>query len=154
MRPKLLREYPKFVYLGKSSEYEGAVHLRCPSWDCGWYWGFGYIQRWNSISRDIDFHSHLDSVLFHTDKNCLAALNTVFDKGFVLKTDKKKFQFLDLVKTIYHFREMAEVYRHGGSFISGSPLGYDVVRNDDEYRRINYEVLPKLIDELYKLLGV
>lgn len=40
--PELLRDYPEKVYLGK---YGGEdVWLARPSWNCGWYWGFGYVQ--------------------------------------------------------------------------------------------------------------
>ena len=41
--------------------------LEAPSWDCDWYWGFGYVEEYTrhdkpSASRDIVSHTHVDSL--------------------------------------------------------------------------------------------
>jgi len=38
---KTLREYPKKTFLGISEGEK--IYLTAPSWDCGWYWRFGYL---------------------------------------------------------------------------------------------------------------
>ena len=153
--PKLLREYPKFIKLGESTELEGGVYIERPSWDCGWYWGFGYLQRWNYRKRDIDFHTHIDS-RFSVNKdgkqcNWFEGIKDLLDKGDVFESDRDRWKFLEIVKTIYSLKETAEVLGRGGSYYGDNPC-MELIKNHDEERRINCKVIPALIDEMYKLL--
>ena len=58
--------FGKDIYLlGVDSNNEN-VWLEAPSWDCGWYWGFGYVERYTNNknpqnARDITSHTHIDS---------------------------------------------------------------------------------------------
>lgn len=155
--PKLLREYPKFVKLGTSSHFSGDVFIVRPTWDCGWYWGFGYLERWDSRKDDIDFHSHIDYE-FGTNKdgrrcNWYEGMKEVLDKGDVFKNDSDRWKFLEIVKTIYNLKMTAEVLGRGGSHYTKNPLS-DEIKQHNEVRRINQYLIPKLIDEMYKVLGV
>lgn len=155
--PKLLREYPKFTKLGTSTELDGDVFISCPTWDCGWSWGFGYLQRWNARRGDIDFHTHINSQ-FSKDKdgrgcNWYTGMQDLFDQGDVFENDKQRWKFLEIVKTIYNLKMTAEVLGRGGSHYGNNPLSEEI-KNHDEVRRINEYLIPKLIDEMYKVLGV
>lgn len=155
--PKLLREYPKFVKLGTSTEFDGDVFIVRPTWDCGWYWGFGYLERWNSRKGDIDFHIHIDSQ-FSENKdgrrcNWYDGMKDLLDQGDVFENDRQRWQFLEIVKTIYNLKMTAEVLGRGGSHYADNPLS-DEIYNPMEVRRINEDLIPKLIDEMYKVLGV
>lgn len=153
--PKLKREYPEFVTLGESGYFDGKVQIRRPSWDCGWYWGFGYLERWNARAKDIDFHSHFDDEIFNVPgKHGRQVIQELFGDTFVIKDDAKVWKFLDIMKTIYALKETAEVLERGGSNYAATPGCRDVVMNYDEVRRINCEVIPVLIDKMYELLGV
>lgn len=153
--PTLKREYPEFVTLGKSDKFGGKVQIRCPSWDCGWYWGFGYLERWNARAKDIDFHSHFDDEVFNVPgKHGHQVIKEMFGDTFVIKDDKNVWKFLDIMKTIYALKETAEVLDRGGGNYASEPECRDVVMNHDEVRRINCEVIPVLIDKMYELLGV
>jgi hypothetical protein len=35
------QEFPPKVYLGTNDGE--SIYLSAPRWDCGWYWGFGYL---------------------------------------------------------------------------------------------------------------
>lgn len=155
--PKLLREYPKFVKLGTSTYFDGDVFIVRPTWDCGWYWGFGYLERWNARKDDIDFHVHLDYE-FGTDKRgrrCqwYEGMKEVLDQGDVFENDLQRWQFLEIVKTIYNLKMTAEVLGRGGSHYASNPLS-DEIYNPIEVRRINEYLIPKLIDKMYVVLGV
>lgn len=155
--PQLLREYPKFTKLGTSTELDGDVFIERPSWDCGWYWGFGYLERWNPRKGDIDFHTHINSQ-FSKDKdgrgcNWYTGMQDLFDQGDVFENDKQRWKFLEIVKTIYNLKMTAEVLGRGGSHYGNNPLSEEI-KNHDEVRRINDYLIPKLIDEMYKVLGV
>lgn len=153
--PKLLREYPKYIKLGDSTGYGGGVYIERPSWNCGWYWGFGYLERWNYRKCDIDFHIHMDSH-FSVNKdgkqcNWLDGMKDLLDKGDVFKSDHDRWKFLEIVKTIYELKETTEVLGHGGSYYGNNPCA-ELIMNHDEVRRINCKVIPALIDEMYKVL--
>lgn len=155
--PKLLREYPTFAKLGTSSHFDGDVFIVRPTWDCGWYWGFGYLERWNGRKGDIDFHSHIDHE-FGTNKdgrrvNWYEGMQELLDQGDVFENDKQRWKFLEIVKTIYNLKMTAEVLGRGGSHYGNNPLSEEI-KNHDEVRRINEDLIPKLIDEMYKVLGV
>lgn len=155
--PQLLREYPKYVKLGTSTEFDGDVFIERPSWECGWFWGFGYLERWNARKGDLDFHTHINSQ-FSKNKdgrscNWYEGMKDVFDKGDVFENDHQRWQFLEIVKTIYNLQMTAEVLGRGGSFYDTNPLS-DEIYNPIEVLRINEDLIPKLIDEMYKVLGV
>lgn len=145
---KLLREYPEQVYLGK---YKGEdVYLARPSWDCDWYWGFGYVQ-------NKYLHTHLDSMCMVNDRlvNLWDGLTHHIKGGKVhaMHLRKKLWTFCEVVQTIYHLKKTAEVLGRGGSHYTTNPCA-DLIRNPDEVKRINEVLIPKLIDEMYVALGV
>ena len=155
--PQLLREYPTFTKLGTSSHFDGDVFIVRPTWDCGWYWGFGYLERWNSRKGDIDFHAHIDHE-FGTNKdgrrvNWYEGMQEVLDQGDVFENDKQRWQFLEIVKTIYNLKMTAEVLGRGGSHYAVNPLSEEI-KHHNEVRRINNYLIPKLIDKMYVVLGV
>ena len=155
--PQLLREYPTFTRIGTSSHFDGDVFIVRPTWDCGWYWGFGYLERWNARRRDIDFHTHIDSQFSKNkdgrDCNWYEGMKDMFDQGDVFENDHHRWQFLEIVKTIYNLKMTAEVLGRGGSHYASNPLS-DEIKHHNEVRRINNYIIPKLIDEMYKVLGV
>lgn len=153
--PKLLRDYPKYIKLGESTDLDGGVYIERPSWDCHWYWGFGYLQRWNYRTQDIDFHTHIDDEFSKLPDgrkcNWFDGMKALFDNGDVFKSDKDRWKFLEIVKTIYSLQETAEVLGRGGSHYGANPCA-ELIMNHDEVRRINCKVIPALIDEMYKVL--
>ena len=55
--------FGKNVYLIGVDLNDEKVFLEAPSWDCGWYWGFGYLERYTNNrnilgSKDISSHNH------------------------------------------------------------------------------------------------
>ena len=155
--PKLLREYPKFTKLGTSSHFDGDVFIVRPTWECGWYWGFGYLERWNGREGDIDFHSHIDHE-FGTNKdgrrvNWYEGMQDLLDQGDVFVDDHDRWKFLEIVKTIYNLKMTAEVLGRGGSHYASNPLA-DEIKHHNEVRRINNYLIPKLIDEMYNTLYI
>ena len=153
--PKLLREYPKYIKLGDSTACEGGVYIERPSWDCGWYWGVGYLEGCNYRKNDIDFHSHIDTEFSKLPDgrgcNWFDGMKAVLDKGDVFESDKDRWKFVEIVKTIYSLKETAEVLGRGGVHYGTNPCA-ELIMNHDEVRRINCKVIPVLIDEMYKLL--
>lgn len=122
-------------------------YVKAPSWDCGWYWGFGYIRTFTNnrapeMSRDIDSHYHWESFKDYPQPNHL--IETPF-------TQNEWWKLRELAKTIYTLRETAEVLGRGGSHITTNPLR-ELLTDETMVKRINEELIPKLWEEMRKIL--
>ena len=136
---KTIREYKKKTFLG---EHNGErIYLTAPSWDCGWYWGFGYL-------GNSDCHYHVDGL--SKDKNLHDGFLDHFGDSFVVSKDKV-WEFAELFQTFYTLKETAEVLNKGGSYLSKNPCS-EIIKNPDEVKRINEVVLPEIFDAIYKIL--
>lgn len=150
---KLLREYPENVYMGMTEDGD-RIYLRRPSWDCGWYWGFGYLGNDNC-------HYHLSGLTSEHKNNLWNALRKEFPidtgagAGAVAQMWRRKtlWEFCEVVKTVYTLREAAEVLGRGGAHYTENPCK-ELIQNPDEVKRLNEVVIPRLIDEMYVALGV
>lgn len=132
------------------------VFLRQASWDCGWYWGFGYIKEPNS-------HSHWSSLVgkqeyYDIDKSCwrlstnyIYHLNENPEFTHTVLTDRESWDLAELMESFYALRNIAEVFNRGGSHITTNPIK-DIIKNSKEVDRINKIVLPELFKEVYKIL--
>lgn len=135
-----MTEYKK-VLLGKVDGEN--IYLDPPSWDCGWYWGFGYL-------GNRYCHYHVDGLMKNT--NLFAGIKEHFDKDtFILKSDREVWIFAELFATFYTLKKTAEVLRRGGSHYTNNPCK-EIIINGAEVERINKIVLPAIFKEIYKLL--
>lgn len=155
MNKKVCKAFGKKTYLlGKDKE--GIWYwLEEASWDCDWYWGFGYVETYTNnknpeMSRDINSHQHFDGLFLKGPKMC----KDMFDDFFAETplNNNEKWKLLELMRTIYTMKEYSEVICRGGSNITNNPAE-EVIKNQDEYNRINEIILPKLFEEVYKILG-
>lgn len=127
-------------YLGKLDGEK--VWLEPPYWDCGWYWGYGYIHNKN-------LHTHFS--MLDTNDNLYNAIQKRFNNTFSLQ-GSNLWTFCELMQTFYYLKEIAEVYSRGGSHYASNPLA-DILRNPEEHKRINEIILPKLFIEIDKLFA-
>ena len=140
-------------YLGKDKD--GANRwLEAPSWDCGWYWGFGYIETYTNNenperSRDISEHTHFNNLFLNGNK-------CAFDmfKGFFISTplsDDEIWTLCDYMMTYYTLRETAELYRHGYSWLT-KRAKINIIKNQAQENTINNVLLPELFKHIEALL--
>lgn len=80
------------------------VRLARPSWDCGWYWGFGYIQNRN-------LHTHFDSFDRENNRNMRDSIKARFTEWTL--NDKDTWTFCELMRSFYLLKETAEFYHTG-----------------------------------------
>ncbi len=118
------------------------IWLSAPSWDCGWYWGFGYL-------GNRDCHYHIDGLDKY--KNMFDAIKEHFGESLTIKDDKKLWTFCELIATFYALKETAEVLGRGGSHYTTNTCA-DIIKNKKEANRINDEVMPAIFHELSELL--
>lgn len=118
------------------------IQLSPPSWDCGWYWGFGYLGNRNC-------HYHLDGL--NKDKNLYDALKEHFGDSLTIK-EKDLWTFCELIATAYSLKEAAEVLGRGGAHYTTNPCK-DIIINKAETDRINSIVLPAIFDQIHLILN-
>lgn len=146
MQKKEIHAFGKHYLLG--SDKEGIKHyLQKPSWDCDWYWGFGYIHTYTNnnnpeMSRDLNSHYHWDS--FKEYPHPIHLVKTPF-------TENEWWKLRELAKTIYTLRETAQLFHLGSAHITNNPLR-DEIKNPEIAEHINKVLIPKLWAEMEKIL--
>lgn len=106
------------------------------SWDCGWYWGFGYIGNRN-------LHCHFDGHLLHKWE-----IADIFVDPYYTQTTWYVIQ--DLFKQAYALKEAAAVYRYGGHVTSDQSISA-LIRDQEMTTRLNAD-LQKVLDKLWQVL--
>lgn len=148
------------VFFGTRKEDNARIYLSAPSWDCGWYWGFGYLGNKNEhyhlsgykskqhciADRDGKFHVLTES----RNKNIYDCLLEDYDLNPNIKS--KLWEFCELIQTAYSLKETAELLGRGGSHYTSNPCK-DTIVNTEEVNRINEVVLPAIFDAIHALLN-
>ena len=85
MKKQKNHAFGKDIYLLGKDNGDTLYWLEAGSWDCKWYWGFGYVETYTnnnhpSRSRDISSHQHFDSLFLTKTK-----MVTLHSKSFLLK---------------------------------------------------------------------
>ncbi len=138
---------PKFL-LGHRKDGDARTFLEAPTWDCNWYWGFGYLRNCDGYFHLHNFQQPQNVHGVKRNINMRDALLEDYDLNERIKNDL--WTFCELVETVYTLREAAEVYNRGGSHYAVNPC-VNSIKNAEEYRRINWEVLPSIFDTIYNL---
>lgn len=114
------------LYLGKDFNDE-RIYLSKHSWDCNWYWGFGYLGNKN-------MHFHIRSWLTGHQ----ATEWEIHLKDTKL-TPANWWVIGDLFKQAYALKECAEAYRSGGHW-TDTAESLRAKRDDDLIKRINSDL--------------
>lgn len=138
---KTLANYKEKVLLGRTED--GAIFLSAPSWDCGWYWGFGYLGNKNC-------HYHVDGL--NKEKNLYDALKEHFGESFIVKSDNDIWKLAELFKTFYTLKSMSELYHLGGSHYTTNPCK-DLLQNKDQEDHVNNVLIPNVLHAIYEVLN-
>lgn len=137
---KTLSTYREKTLLGKVNGEN--IYLYAPKWDCGWYWGFGYL-------GNNRCHYHVDGLM--KDCDLYTGFKNHFGDTFLIK-ESDIWVFAELFKTFYLLKKCAELYKDGGAHYTTNPIK-DLIINTDEVERINSVLLPALFEEIYKVIA-
>ena len=139
----IIRNGRKQYLLGRDDI--GKVWLEEAHWDCNWYWGLGYVEMFGKLSC----HTHFDIQFFRSNKNGYDRFKELIRETPL--SDKELWQLLELMKSAYTMREYSDMLYRGGSHYTENPCK-DIIKNDSEYKRINEEVIPAIMNQVYALL--
>lgn len=121
--------FGKNIYLLGTDENGIKYWLEEPKWDCGWYWGFGYVETYTNnkkpeLSKDICSHSHISGFLGYQEeysfqKQCFVKgeyiHNLIDSKTFASTTfnDKESWELSELFNQFYFMQKAAENFGRG-----------------------------------------
>lgn len=160
----------KIFLLGQDSE--GINYwLEAPKWDCGWYWGFGYIEtytnnKYPSRAKDINSHQHFSGFVgqqetYDYEKKCFVKseyIHNVYENKKFAKTtfsENEGWQLSELFKQFYLLREMAEYCNKkpvAGCNIT-TVLTVDQGDLTEWGEKINKVMIPKITNEIIRILS-
>lgn len=130
------------VFFGERKDDLSSIFIRPPSWDCGWYWGFGYLG--NNCE-----HYHLSEYANGRSINMYDAL--LVDYELNPKIADNLWKFCELSLTAYSLKTAAGVLVRGGSHMTTNPVA-DIIKNPAEVDRINKQVLPAIFDAIAEII--
>lgn len=137
----MMAHLPARLYVGN---HDGErIYLSRPSFDCNWYWGFGYLGNRNC-------HYHLDGIGKHENINFHDALLKHFGDSFIVK-GADLWKFAEIVLTIYKLKSAAQMFHLGGSHMTTNP-GAAMLKKTEWETELNEILIPAQILELYKIL--
>ena len=136
----------KELYLGRlRDDFQDlggeAIYLYKHSFDCGWYWGMGYI-------GNKDLHTNFKST-FLKDR-VTYDIKDIFSKTKL--TQSNWWNILEMFETAYALREAAEVYHRGGSHITTN-LCREKLKDEELAARLNKD-LKEVLDTVWKYIEV
>ena len=148
--------FGKKIYLLGTFKDGHNFWLKEPTWDCGWYWGFGYVSTYQS-------HQHYDGLCFNKyeyydhKKGCFQQgeyIHKLSDRPDVVACsliEREQWILSDLMKMAYTLKKTAELYRQGNAHLTSHELVPQLKRPDRE-KEINEIELPAIFAQIEKLL--
>lgn len=131
-------------HLGKiRDDYPGnvageSIYLSKHSWDCGWYWGFGYIGNGR-------MHTHFDTVFLN---DTITDITDIFKSTRLTQEDW--WVLRDLFIQAYSLKQCASVYRIGGHQTDQKGIT-DIIKNEEMEKQINKD-LEIVLNKIWELV--
>ena len=153
MEKKTSKAFGKKVWLLGKDKDGINYWLEEPSWDCGWYYGFGFVETYThntrpDLARDINSHQHFDS-LFLNGPKCSKDMFKEFFAETPL-SDDEIWELVDYMKTFYTLKSVAELFKHGYSWQT-SKAKIDQLQSDEQNDLVNKVWLPEVFKRIEKL---
>jgi len=122
------------------------IYLEQGSFDCSWYYGFGYLEVLNRNHTDIKEHYHLNS--YNKETNLYDGIKANF-KALVLN-DSELWEFCDLMKMFYILKDSNELYKNGKANYTSHDLN---IKSKTMVKKILKDT-QKTIKKVHLLLGM
>lgn len=153
-KKKKTRAFGKDIYFLGQDERGTNYYLEAATWDCGWYWGGGYVKTYTnnnnpSIARDTRSYQRFDRLFFKGNKNGFDNFKEFFK--VTPFNDSEIWKICELMKSFYIAQKYSDMLHTGGAHYTTNPAKENI-QNVDEYQRINDKVIPAIMSELYKIL--
>lgn len=159
--------FGKDIYLLGEDEQGVKYWLESPKWDCGWYWGFGYVETYTNninphLSKDIDSHQHIKSSFIgkHEYYNTTTKqfelseyIHNIYDSPNLVKTtfsDKEGWELSELFQQFYFLQEAAENFGRGKCHVANTQAANWAKK--DLAKEINEDIIPQVTKRILEIL--
>ena len=158
LKKRVSEAFKKKVYLLGTFRDGRNFWLVEPKWECGWYWGFGYVETYT-----IESHQHYDGLCFKKyeyydhKKGCFQQgeyIHKLSDRPDVVACsliEREQWILSDLMKMAYTLKKTAELYRQGNAHLTNHEL-VPQLKRPDRKKEINEIELPAIFAQIEKLL--
>ncbi len=147
MKKKQSKAFNKDVYLLGKDEHGVRYWLEAPKWDCGWYWGFGYIETYTHksphLARDINSHEHATDFFPNWFGGAGKLVETTFG-------DTHGWELSELFKQFYFLRDCADNFKRGKCHVACSKI--DTWEKPEIVKEVNELILPKVMKRITDIL--
>ena len=169
LKKRMSRAFGKDVFLlGKGTDNK-LIWLKEPKWDCGWYWGFGYLEvytnnKFPEKTRDIQKHFHFSGIVgsqeyYDSEKRCWCKgeyIHNPYDSPQLIETTFTKeegWQLAELFKQFYLLKDMAEFCHKDrpGCHVTTSPVDHGNMK--EWCNHINQVMIPKVMAMIQTILA-
>ena len=153
------KAFNKKIYLLGQDKDGYNVYLEAPSWDCKWYWGFGYIETYTqktnpSMSSDVSSHSHWKYCIVGdrgtNSSEYIHHINENPNFASTVLTNEESWELSELMKKFYILSDTANLFHEGSAGITSSLD--DEFKNEELYNKINKELMPKIFKKIDEIL--
>lgn len=148
MDKKVIKKFGEKQYLLGVDKEGNCVWLKDASFDCGWYWGIGYVETFNLKDKDIISCEHFDNLFLK--ENIYNGFLEYFSDTTL--SNSEIWRLLEIMKSLYTLREYSDMMHIGGSHITKNPIR-DILKDESYYKKINDKLIPALLYELEKILS-
>lgn len=144
--------FGKDIYL-LGTDADGIKYwLEAPSWDCGWYWGFGYIETYTnngspSNSKDILSHQHADNFMSKWFKSWNGSKPILENTTF---TEKEGWELSELFEQFYFLQKAAENFARGKCHVDNAQV--NSWENKPLAEEINKKHIPNVTARILQIL--
>lgn len=161
MKKETSRAFGKKIYLLGKDENGTKYWLEEPSWDCDWYWGFGYVETYPNnthaeLSRSIRSHHHIDSCFIGKVGENGEYIYNLFDapllKGGTTFTEKEGWELSELFSQFYTLNKSAKYFHSAKSNISSTEVQHDKEKCKEIYEYINHTLMPPIFKRIEEIL--
>ncbi len=144
------------VLLGKDSN-NICYYLEKPSWDCGWYWGFGYVHSRGSHEHITGFIGNVE--IFDTSTHKFVRsdyIHNIYESPRLTDTtfsENEGWQLSELFKQFYLLKDMAAFCHKSrpGCHVTTSPVDHGNMSGWNQH--INNVMIPKISAEIMRILS-
>lgn len=151
----------KVYLLGK--DLDGTMYwLETPSWDCNWYWGFGYVETYTFNSRpdkshDIRSHQHIDSSFIGKVGTNGDYIYNIFDtpllKGGTTFTEEEGWELTELFSQFYTLSKAADLFYAEKGHVAPTTVKHDSEECKRMYNYINKTMMPAIFKRIDEILS-
>ena len=162
MKKKTTRAFGKKVYLlGK--DLDGTMYwLEAPSWDCDWYWGFGYVETYTNNScpnkaRDIESHCHIYyrfmGKVGENGEYIYNIFNAPLLKGGTTFTEEEGWELTELFSQFYTLSKAADLFYAEKGHVAPTTVKHDSKECKRMYDYINKTMMPAIFKRIDEILS-